>query len=184
MSVVPRVFRYFVGGRNRLNLQRSPSAAPLAVRGRFSVDAQGRLIYTVEEALAWRREQGLPGEIAFTGTWRMDKDNDLIFVVRRIGDGQRGDTLTLRGKVITVTGRSIVFEMKGADKDGLISLQTLTLTGSWKTDTSGRLQFLVRICAIRYLQGNGPRRTVSSSIGIRGAAQAAPGTTTSFHFRY
>ena len=142
--------RYFVDTSNRLVIKRNRKS--LLTDGRFSIDKANRLIYWLNEPLAWRRQYDLPNKINFIGNWKLNPNYDLELNLQETPDQHKGDHLVLKGEIISTDRDTLAFEIithkQGLSPKGTVPesthIQLLKLTGSWQADAYNRISFLVK----------------------------------------
>jgi hypothetical protein len=130
-------YRYSTNSLNQL-LIRLPGETTLhPVNGAFRIDEDNTLEYRLHETTSLRDAYGLPSIIAFKGNWRLDLEHQPQLVC---GD----DVLTIRGKMIAADGSSLAYEVKSLNRQGLLHVQILKLSGIWLADGDNRLSFVVK----------------------------------------
>lgn len=134
--------RYAVDNTNRLMIKRP--ARTLTVHGRFGIDKNNELYYWLNEPRTWQKENSLPSRINFQGTWQLNKNYDLELRLHKTTSQCDGDSLVIKGEIISVDRDTLVFEVKSYDKDGLLHIQLLKLSGFWQADEHNRLTFLAQ----------------------------------------
>jgi hypothetical protein len=133
--------RYSVDSENQLVITPSRAKGKIRLRGRFEVNKNNQLIYWLNEPVAWRRQNNLPSKINFKGNWQIDTNYDLELVFNETKDQQKGDSLVLKGEIISVDKDVLIFEVKRLDRKGLTHIQLIKLAGSWQADDCNRLTF-------------------------------------------
>ncbi|MEW6075471.1 MAG: hypothetical protein AB1530_04090 [Candidatus Omnitrophota bacterium] len=103
------------------------------------------LTFWLNEPPFWKKENNLPNKIRFFGTWQLDKNNDLVFVLDKDRYQNRGEQLVLKSKLLAVEANSVVFSISSYKEAGgrLSRIQTFRLTGLWQADRYNRLNFSV-----------------------------------------
>lgn len=127
--------RYAVDNSNRLIVKRKNLKS--SADGAFAADKFNRLIYWLNEPLAWRRDFGFKNKIVFTGLWRLNSNYDLELILNR------EEQLVLKGRIISTDKDTLVFEVVSVDKHGQAHIRILKLTGSWLADEYNQICFNV-----------------------------------------
>ena len=151
-------YKYSVNRGNQLLIKKSRLKKPLLTNGKFDINKDNRLVYWLNEPLAWRTRYNLPGRIAFEGKWQLNPNYDLELVLDETKEQFKGDRLVLKGEIISTDEDVLVFEMvsynKGLSPTELkrsyakgtvpeLHIQLLKLSGFWKADEANRLNFVV-----------------------------------------
>ncbi|MDD5020006.1 MAG: hypothetical protein PHS61_06285 [Candidatus Omnitrophica bacterium] len=108
--------------------------------GTFKTDGGHALAYRLKKPAA----QGGFQQVKFSGTWGLDKDNNLVFSLDKWGRQIAGNKLILKTGVLSVSGHEVVFSVESRDADGGTQVSLLKLEGAWQVDRSNRLNFLVQ----------------------------------------
>jgi len=141
--------KYSVDNDNRLVLAGNAQVFP--IDGVFSVDEENRLYYWLNEPETWRVKHQLPEKLVFTGNWSLDPNNDLQLELSR-NESRQGlipkgtvpiGTLIFKGEIISCESDKLVFELKTVDKNGLLQVRILKLSGVWLADDSNQIYFSV-----------------------------------------
>ena len=132
---------YSVDAYNRLVVRREKEE--LIPQGSFSTDKDNRLIYWLNEPVAWRAKYQLPRKLLFTGQWKLNSDYGLELELRQNRPSFNRETLALKGRIIACEKDTLVFEIHSLKKNGLDSFNLLKLSGNWQADEFNRLTFLV-----------------------------------------
>ena len=132
---------YSVDAYNRLVIRRKEEE--LTPQGSFSTDKDNRLIYWLNEPVAWRAKYQLPRKLLFTGQWKLNSDYGLELELRQNRPSFNRETLALKGRIIACEKDTLVFEIHSLKKNGLDSFNLLKLSGNWQADEFNRLTFLV-----------------------------------------
>ncbi len=133
--------RFSVDDDNRLIVRQGKKSR--VVNGKFKIDEGNRLTYWLNEPSEWRREFGLPSKKTFYGAWKLTPGHDLKLRLDE-RDGQRqGDSLVLKGDIISADKDLFVFEIRSRDSRGTSSIRLLSLSGAWQADESNRICFVV-----------------------------------------
>lgn len=133
--------RYIVDNSNRLIIKRNRKN--LLTDGNFATDNNNRLIYWLNAPLAWRRQYNLPSKITFQGHWWLNPNYDLELILDESKGQFRGNRLVLKGEIISTDRDALAFEIKSYNKEGLLHLQIIRLSGFWQADEYNRLSFIV-----------------------------------------
>lgn len=123
---------YAVNKFNQLILRHNGLKKP--IEGEFSVDKQNRLSF----------KSGVTSKINFKGSWSLNRNHDLEFVLSDTKEKARPEVLVFRGTIISTKFDSLAFELKRIDFRGQSHLQVIELTGAWQTDEFNRIIFLVK----------------------------------------
>lgn len=134
--------RYAVDNTNLLIVKRNREN--LLVNGKFSIDRNNQLIYWLNEPAPWRKTYNLPNKIVFAGNWRPNPNYDLELNLDETKDQFKGERLIIKGKIISADRDALVFEVKSYDKQGLLHIQLLNLSGSWQADEYNQITFAVK----------------------------------------
>lgn len=136
---------YSLDSNNRLLIRRAGSKKAIPLNGVFRVTRDNRLTFWLNEPISWRKDNNLPKKITFTGTWRLDDNCDLEFVLDKSRYQNAGEKLGLKGKLIAAEADSIVFAVSTYKESvsRVSRVQTIRLTGLWQADRHNRLSFVV-----------------------------------------
>lgn len=137
---MPTKKRYKVNSSNSLVLKDKEQSCIL--NGNFSTNKNNKLIYLLNEPVAWRRKYSLPGRLKFEGHWRLNRNYDLVLDITETKKAGIRDELVLRGNIIAVEAKGLVFEIKSKDVNGNTRFGILKLNGFWQADEYNRLCFL------------------------------------------
>ena len=133
--------KYSVDNDNRLIFANNTEV--FSIDGTFLVDEDNRLNYWLNEPEPWRVKHQLPGKLVFTGNWSLNPNNDLqLELSRNDSDSEKG-ILTFKGEIISCESNKLVFELKSIDKNGLLQVRILKLSGAWLSDDSNQIYFSV-----------------------------------------
>ena len=133
--------RFSVDNDNRLIVRQDKLAR--VADGKFGIDDANRLTYWLNEPCEWRRELGLPSKKTFYGVWELTPGHDLKLRLDRTSGQRQGDSLVLKGDIVSAERDLFVFELKSRDSRGTSSIRLLSLSGAWQADESNRLVFKV-----------------------------------------
>jgi hypothetical protein len=133
---------YLVDDKNQLVIKRQNKNIP--VQGKFRVDKHNRLSYFLNEPSPWRKEHGLPRILKFNGSWSLTSECDLALTVTKNNNFPKKDILVLKGEVLPVGRDELAFEIKSYDRNGLLRLELLKLSGVWQADEDNRFIFTVK----------------------------------------
>lgn len=139
---MPAKNRYAIDKQNRLVVSRGRKK--LIADGRFSIDRDNCLVYTVKEDGSLLKDFGLGQKVRLYGKWNLNPDYDLELTLDASNRQYEGDKLALKGDIISPEGDALAFTVSAQDKSGQLHAQILKLTGSWQADESNRLSFLVK----------------------------------------
>ena len=132
--------RYEVDPHNRLIIRGAEAPGFRTVEdGRFKLDENHRLMYQV------RRSQGKedPQQIRLEGSWRLDKNRNLVYTLSKWGNQVYGNKLTIRGRLTRADAGSISAEI--ATREGEAErVYYLKFKGDWRVDEKNRLAFEIR----------------------------------------
>jgi len=137
-------YKYSIDNNNQLLIKPPKEKVSRPVRGRFSVDKNNRLVYWLNEPTNWRRIYNLPSKITFTGNWQLNPNYDLGLNLDKTKNQYGAERLTLKGEIISCDRDALAFEVASQDKQGLLHIQLLKLTGSWQADEFSRITFTVK----------------------------------------
>jgi len=130
---------FSVNSSNNLVIKNFGQKKPLPIKGKFKIEGN-RLIYSVNESKNWRRQNNVPGKIAFEGKWSLNSNHDLVLNVaedRRISKS----TLVLKGKIENVDKGYLRFQVKSKINEQINKFYLLKLRGVWKADRLNRIVF-------------------------------------------
>lgn len=133
--------RYIIDEKNRLIVKNK--GRDLLANGRFSIDRNNQLIYWLNEPAGWRREHNFPTKISFIGNWQLTPNYDLKLNLKQTKEQHKGDSLVLKGEIISTDSDTLAFQIKSQDKQGLSHIQLLKLAGCWQADEFNRINFAV-----------------------------------------
>ena len=138
-------YNYSVDTRNRLLIRPSGSKKTISPKGRFMVTKDNGLTFWLNEPPFWKKENNLPDKIRFSGTWQLDENSDLVFVLDKGRCQNRGEQLVFKSKLLAVEENSVVFSISSYKETGarINRIQLFRLTGLWKADRYNRLNFSV-----------------------------------------
>jgi hypothetical protein len=139
-ALMPKL-RFAVDEDNRLVVRQVKFKT--AAEGRFIVSEDNSLIYWLNEPLAWQRKYHLPPQIKFTGNWKLNDNYDLELNLLENPSQSALDKLVLRGEVFSTDRDTFAFEFRSRDKSGNKEFQVLKFSGSWVSDQSSGIVFLV-----------------------------------------
>lgn len=134
--------RYTIDNYNRLIIRDKQKT--LVTNGRFGMDKNNQLIYWLNESKHWHRLYALPPRISFQGNWQLNSNYDLELILNDTENQFKGDSLVLKGKIISIDRDTLAFELKSLDRYGQTHIQLLKLGGFWQADKYNRLSFLVK----------------------------------------
>ncbi len=136
---MPSIYR--IDKNNRLIIKKRKEA--LRPDGSFSVDKKNRLIYRLNEPLAWRRKYNLPTKIVFYGNWRLNANHDLELELQQERIKSEQEPLVFKGRIISGESDKLALEIRSLDNNGLLKLRILELKGVWQADDLNQLTFAV-----------------------------------------
>jgi len=132
---------YRIDENNRLVIKNRKGA--IRPGGSFSIDQKNRLIYWLNEPLAWRRKYHLPEKLVFCGNWKLNTNHNLELELQQARIKVQQEPLVLKGKIISAEADKLVLEIKSTDRDGLLNFRILQLTGVWQADDLNQLSFAI-----------------------------------------
>jgi len=133
--------KYSIDPANRLVIIQNKKK--IIAEGDFDIDAKNRLVYWLNEPVAWKRKYGLGRQVTFEGNWRLNSDHDLEFSVGS-GPAQAGESrLRLKAEMISAGNNELVFEIQSRDRNGNSHIRIIRLGGAWQADERNRLTFVV-----------------------------------------
>lgn len=133
--------KYSVDDDNRLTAANGKETIP--VNGTFEIGENNNLIYWLNEPETWRVKHQLPEKLVFTGNWSLDPNNDLQLELSRNDSDSEKSILIFKGEIISCESEKLVFELKTIDKNGLLQVRLLKLSGTWAADELNRIYFSV-----------------------------------------
>lgn len=113
------------------------------MKGFFTTDKNNNLIYILDKPAKWKREHDLPDKIKLTGTWKLDKNHNLVLKTQKTKDYPKS-SLTLYGKIQKVNADYLSFRLKKSSISGLSQRHQIKLRGRWRADKLNRLTFEVK----------------------------------------
>ncbi|MCM8796773.1 MAG: hypothetical protein NC923_02700 [Candidatus Omnitrophica bacterium] len=131
--------RYSVDSDNRLVIKPYGKEKPIKPKGAFGVDGCNRLFYRLQESPAWRRQYNLAPKIIFNGSWKLDSNYDLLLELEENKSQYAGDTLTIKGDIISIERDIFSFECKSYDENGLLHIQIIKLNVVLFSDAYNRI---------------------------------------------
>lgn len=78
------------------------------------------------------------------GRWSFTPNHDLRLSLRQVKNGPFRESLTLQGKIISVTANALVFAAYGTKENGRIQTRLIRLEGIWQADERNRIIFQVK----------------------------------------
>ncbi len=84
-----------------------------------------------------------PQQVRCRGSWALDAGHRLVLSLDKWSRHIAGGKLVLGAEVLSASGHELVFTLNGRDRDGKEKITLLTFGGSWQVDTGNRLNFLV-----------------------------------------
>ncbi len=143
---MPRI-RYEVDPHNRLIIDKSGKKSELSrfrrvLDGRFRISRRNTLTYHIKTPLSGNI--GIPRQVKLRGRWSLTENHDLRLTLDKWRRQSFGDQLTLQGDIIDVSKNSLLFALTTRTKEGVQSIYTLKLQGSWQADKNNRLTFRVK----------------------------------------
>lgn len=136
--------RFETDPHNRLIVTKTGLKGKLArfrrvLDGNFELAPGNTLAYHVKHPLD---EYTLVGrQIKFNGTWRLNKNNDLVYTLDSWKGRVAEDELTLRCQVIDVKENALAVAVTTRSSKNESSVSLLTLTGAWHADKHNKLTF-------------------------------------------
>ena len=134
--------KYTVSNNNQLIITKSDQI--LKPSGKFTLNKSNQLTYQTLEPQDWRLGHGIPERIHLKGKWRIDKDHNLIYTLRKTPTQSGGEQLLLRTQITQAKANSLVFSLGTQGKAGTHNLHLLELKGKWGANQENKLQFLVK----------------------------------------
>jgi hypothetical protein len=132
---------YKLGRNNELLILRDAKA--VKPKGNFIL-AKNSLLYRFDDLKSWRQTLNLPSRKEFVGSWRLDSNHDLEFVLRDSQTAQEGSVLKFKGEIIAVEADRLVFTFSSKKEDNVYKTQLIKLSGRWCSDKYNRLIFNVK----------------------------------------
>ncbi len=132
---------YEVDPHNRLIVKRTGRKSLLSryrtcLEGRFKTDEDNSLIFEAKIA-----DKDTAEQIKFKGSWTLDKNHNLVFMLDKWGKQIAGNKLILTGAISSLGGNEISFAMATRETDNKASLYLLRLSGKWQVNKFNRLSF-------------------------------------------
>ena len=127
---------------NRLVIKRK--GKKITCDGKICPDKNNQLLYWLNEPSSWRRVYGLPSKVSFQGTWHINTNYDLEFVLNKTRDSRQIERLVIKGEIISTDRDALAFQIKSYDKNGMCHIQLLNLSGMWSSDEHNRIIFNVQ----------------------------------------
>ncbi|MBM3253986.1 MAG: hypothetical protein FJZ16_07030 [Candidatus Omnitrophica bacterium] len=112
-------------------------------KGSFYV-SKNQLFYKFDKTNYWRQTLNLPNKKEFIGNWRLNKNHDLEFVLRKIKPNAEGGILRFKGEIVAVESDRLVFMITAKERNNIYRTQLFRLSGSWASDENNRLTFIVK----------------------------------------
>jgi hypothetical protein len=137
-------YRYSVNNDNQLITRQPGKRKPLLTEGRFSIDKNNQLLYWLNKPDFWKMRYDLESKITFQGNWKINKNYDLELNLKETKKQYKGNLLILKGKIISIDKDTLVFEIKSYDKQDMLHIQILKLSGFWQADEKNQLSFMVK----------------------------------------
>ncbi|MCQ9206377.1 MAG: hypothetical protein NG740_00625 [Omnitrophica bacterium] len=139
--------RYEVDPHNRLVVVRSGRRARLSrfrkvLSGRFRIGKNNALSYHIKSPV--HHGANIPHQVKFKGKWSLTKNHNLRLTLNKWGRRTFGDSLTIKGDIISANKNSILFAVTSKTKENTRSIYVLDLKGAWQADKSNRLTFRVK----------------------------------------
>lgn len=137
---------YFTDTENRLikvKKDKKGRQETLVVKGEFSIEGDGQLIYNVQEDAHWKREVNLPDKVKFRGNWQLNENHDLELILNETKDQYAKDILTLRGEIVGVESDKLAFAITSKKDRDIERTRLIKLAGKWQADKFNRIGFLV-----------------------------------------
>ncbi len=85
-----------------------------------------------------------PHKIRFTGKWALTPGHDLKFTLYKSRTQKSGDSLILKGNILSAKANELLFSMVTRGTDNRRFIKIVKLSGQWQADSSNRLKFLVQ----------------------------------------
>jgi len=139
--------RYEVDPHNKLVVKKTGSKTGVSkfrrvIEGKFKIGKGNRLIYHIKAPSGGiAKELDLPHQIKFKGNWTLTRGHDLRLTLNKWRRQTFGDELTLKGDIIKVNARSLLFAVTQRTKENIASTYILRLEGWWLADKNNRLAF-------------------------------------------
>ncbi|MDP8216183.1 MAG: hypothetical protein P9L98_02530 [Candidatus Kaelpia imicola] len=133
---------YKIDKDNNLAFKYPKDKSYRSIKGRFSADSSNRLVYEIDKEGNWSIIESLGRRIILEGEWKLNKDHDLVFYLRKERDRRR-KSLKLRGKILKLDSESFLFEIKSKPDYKVTRVSYLKLRGVIGRDRFNRLLFQV-----------------------------------------
>jgi hypothetical protein len=113
------------------------------MKGLFTTDKNNNLIYILDESSKWKKEKDLPDKIKFSGTWKLDKNHNLVLKTEKTKNYPKS-SLTLYGKIEKVNSDYLSFKIDKSSLSNLSQKYLIALRGRWQADKYNRITFEVK----------------------------------------
>jgi hypothetical protein len=131
--------KYSVDNNNQLLITTPCTKKTLKPKGKFGITKNNQLFYKLNESSGWRKQYALPPRIIFKGSWQLNPNHDLMFILDKRRNQFQADTLTLKGDIVSLERDLLAFELKCRDQAGLLHIQILRLEILLFADESNRI---------------------------------------------
>jgi hypothetical protein len=116
--------------------------------GRFIMGKRNTLEYRVKSPAGSLDD--VPHQVRLKGTWSLTANHDLKLSLDRSSGGASGDSLTITGDIIDVSGSSLLFAVTTKRDDNIRTTYMLEMAGVWQADKYNRLIFRVKRDKLKY----------------------------------
>jgi hypothetical protein len=113
------------------------------MKGFFTTDKNNNLIYILDKPAKWKREHDLPDKIKLTGTWKLDKNHNLVLKTQKTKNYPKS-SLILFGKINKVNSDYLSFQLEKSTISNLSQKHQIKLRGRWQADKFNRITFEVK----------------------------------------
>ncbi|MCF7873724.1 MAG: hypothetical protein K9M00_02720, partial [Candidatus Omnitrophica bacterium] len=103
------------------------------MKGLFTTDKNNNLIYILDKPPKWKKEQDLPDKIKLIGTWKLDKNHNLVLKTTKTKNYPKS-SLILYGKIEKVNADYLSFRLQKSSISSLSQKHLITLRGRWQAD--------------------------------------------------
>lgn len=139
---MPKIY-YEVDPHNRLVVKKTGRKSLLSkyrtcLEGRFKTDEGNSLVFEAKVA-----DKDIAEQLKFKGTWALDKNHKLVFMLNKWGKQIAGNKLVLNGEINSLDGNEISFSMATREAGNKTILYLLRLSGGWKVDKYNNLNFSI-----------------------------------------
>ncbi|MCM8780453.1 MAG: hypothetical protein NC908_00800 [Candidatus Omnitrophica bacterium] len=134
--------RYELDPHNRLIAKGSGIRGIRKVlEGNFRISGHNDLVYHLKEPIPWHTKA--PHQVKLKGSWSLNSEHQLRFILDKWQRHTFGDQLTLQGEIVGVEKNSLLFAVASRTAQDKSCIYILELVGIWQVDTHNRITFKV-----------------------------------------